>query len=322
MKGKHLITIQNRQMYYRFEIERNINIIKGDSATGKTTLIDMIRTYTENGEQSGVQLVCDKTCRVLEGIDWEIRLANIHDSIVFIDEGNRFVSSREFAAAIKESDNYYVIVTREQLYELPYSVEAIYTIRNSGKYGELKKCFNSFQRLYGQHDYEKITPPFAETIITEDRNSGFQFFNKLAEGQPSSCIAAMGKSNLITTLQNCSSVSIMIVADGAALGPEMDALVRYQKNCPDKVSLFLPESFEWLILKSDVLQKKELLDILERPYDYIESQQFFSWEQYFTSLLVDVTRNTVKAYSKKELPEYYLQDRIVRKIEETMIDNE
>ena len=60
MKGKHLVTVQNRKLYYRFEIERNINIIKGDSATGKTTLVEMIRTYGDNGDQSGVQLICDK----------------------------------------------------------------------------------------------------------------------------------------------------------------------------------------------------------------------------------------------------------------------
>ena len=35
-----------------FEIRRNITIIRGDSATGKTTLIDMIREYDENGEDS------------------------------------------------------------------------------------------------------------------------------------------------------------------------------------------------------------------------------------------------------------------------------
>lgn len=36
-----------------------------------------------------------------------------HDCIVFIDEGNHFVMSDEFAATIQNTDNYYVIVTRE-----------------------------------------------------------------------------------------------------------------------------------------------------------------------------------------------------------------
>ena len=139
MKGKHLVTIKNNVLRYQFEIRRNITIIKGDSATGKTTLIDMVREYFENGEQSGVSLQCDKTCIVLEGRQWKVLLENIHDSIVFIDEGNLFITTDEFSSAVKKSDNYYVIVTREGLPNLPYSVDEIYGIKSSGKYGTLQQ---------------------------------------------------------------------------------------------------------------------------------------------------------------------------------------
>lgn len=50
MKGKYKISIQNKKIKYEFEIRRNISIIRGDSATGKTTLVDMVREYYENGE--------------------------------------------------------------------------------------------------------------------------------------------------------------------------------------------------------------------------------------------------------------------------------
>lgn len=43
MRGKYRIIIENRKMKYDFEIKRNLTIIKGDSATGKTTLVDMVR---------------------------------------------------------------------------------------------------------------------------------------------------------------------------------------------------------------------------------------------------------------------------------------
>ena len=36
MKGKHKIVVKNNRLHYEFEIKRNITIIKGDSATGKT----------------------------------------------------------------------------------------------------------------------------------------------------------------------------------------------------------------------------------------------------------------------------------------------
>ncbi|MEI3340181.1 MAG: hypothetical protein V8R80_09800 [Eubacterium sp.] len=47
---------------------------------------------------------------------------------MFIDEGNPFVSSVEFAGQIEKSDDSYVIVTREGLANLPYSVEEIFGI--------------------------------------------------------------------------------------------------------------------------------------------------------------------------------------------------
>ena len=68
---------------------------------------------------------------------WRESLAPIHGSIVFIDECNSFVKSEDFAISIKESDNYFVIITRNDLPNLPYSVNEIYGIRQSNKGIEL-----------------------------------------------------------------------------------------------------------------------------------------------------------------------------------------
>ncbi len=152
MKGKHRIILQNKRIRYDFEITRNITIIRGDSATGKTTLVDMVRDYYENGVESGVELQCDKTCTVLGGRTWAQQLSTMQDSIVFIDEGNDFVMGDAFAATIKNTDNYYVIVTREGIASLPYSVDEIYGIRNSGKYGTLKRTYNEIH-LYQIKDW-------------------------------------------------------------------------------------------------------------------------------------------------------------------------
>ena len=44
---------------------------------------------------------------------------NLMGKLYFIDEGNRFVSSQRFAEMVRISGNYFVIVTRENLYSLP-----------------------------------------------------------------------------------------------------------------------------------------------------------------------------------------------------------
>ena len=69
MKGSYRIVVSNAKVRYDFTIWRNITIIKGDSATGKTTLVEMIREHYESGENSGIQLRCDRPCRGLAGRD-------------------------------------------------------------------------------------------------------------------------------------------------------------------------------------------------------------------------------------------------------------
>lgn len=50
-----------------------------------------------------------------------------------------FIKTEQFAKAVRESDNYFVLITRENLYNLPYSVEEIYGLHSSGKYQNTKR---------------------------------------------------------------------------------------------------------------------------------------------------------------------------------------
>ena len=47
MKGKYHIIVQNSRVKFEFDIKRNITIVRGDSATGKTTLVSLIDTYDD-----------------------------------------------------------------------------------------------------------------------------------------------------------------------------------------------------------------------------------------------------------------------------------
>ena len=134
----------------------------------------MVQEYIDSGKKSSIELICDKSCYVLAGATWKGQLSVIQDSIVFIDEGNPFIFTDEFSEAIRETDNYYVIVSREGLPNLPYSVTEIYGIRLSGRYGGLKQHYNEFYRIYGTTMPETKVHP--GTVITEDSNAGYQFF--------------------------------------------------------------------------------------------------------------------------------------------------
>ena len=245
------------------------------------TLINMVRQFADLGNSSGIDVVCDAPCRVLEGSMWKILLQNMVGNIIFIDEENHFIRTKEFAEAVKESDNYFVIITRENLYNLPYSVEEIYGIHSSGKYQNTKRVYQEIYKIYPASNTFVDKP---EKIIVEDTNSGYEFFKSVANEHGITCESAGGKTKLFSKLLDCDGKRICIVADGAAIGPEVDALYKTAlKN--SNIKLYLPESFEWIILSSGLLEDKEVKAILDAPENYIESQIYFSWERYFTKLL-------------------------------------
>ena len=313
MIGKQNIKVSNQKVHFNFDLIRNITVIRGDSATGKTTLISMLSDYEEQGKQSGVTVKCNKPCRVLTSKDWEIRLENIKDSIVFIDEGNKFIKSTDFARAIRNSDNYYVIITRENLNNLPYSVEEIYEMNTKRHSVKLGKVYNGIRRFYSDINTQNFSITNADTIITEDSNSGYEFFLHIADEKGIYCISAHGKSNLFNILATANQ-KVTVIADGAAFGSEIDRICKLQDLNPGKITLYLPESFEWLILKSNVLGMQDIQEILDTPENYIDSAVYFSWEQFFTELLSEKTKGTYMQYSKEHIAKFYLQDKNVQKI--------
>ena len=305
MKGIHRVIIQNKRVRYDFELRRNLTILRGDSATGKTTLIDMVQEYTNNGEGSSIELICDKSCYALEGATWRGQLLEMKDSIVFIDEGNGYVFSDEFSETIQATDNYYVIVSREGLPNLPYSVTEIYGIRMSGRYGGLKQSYNEFYHIYGAVTPNVIVHP--DTVITEDSNAGYQFFKAICEDAEIECLTAGGKSKLLQAVKTTEAEKeILLIADGAAFGSEIDRVMKYLKGRRN-ICLFVSESFEWLILSADLLKDASIQKVLGAPADYIESKEYFSWERFFTRFLTDRTRGTYLQYSKKQLNPAYLK---------------
>ena len=310
MKGKYSVFVQNNRLRYEFTISRNITIIRGDSATGKTTLLDLLNAYDRDGDSSGVLLKCDVPCVVVGGQRWEENLQFIHNSIVFIDECNRFVKSEDFAICVKESDNYFVIVTRDDLPNLPYSVKEIYGIRESGKYAGLKQVYNEFYCLYGDVENAELTRE--DVVIAEDSNAGFDFFSSLCDGSVK-CVSANGKSNLFKALQEHRQEKVLVIADGAAFGCEMEKVMQLIK-IGRGIALYLPESFEWLILNAGIFYDSELKDILNAPCEYVDSKEFFSWERFFTDLLIKKSHGTYLQYNKRSLNKAYLQDKIKNKI--------
>ena len=166
----------------------------------------------------------------------------------------------------------------------------------------MRRTYNSFYQLYTvneRSDAEKV-----ETVIVEDSNSGYDFFKAVA-ADDINCISAGGKTKIKRTVMDNEGKHLLVIADGAAFGSEMGELFLYMQKHPE-VSLSLPESFEWLILKSGLIDGNRIADILQHTEDFLESSEYFSWERFYTKLLISETEGTYLQYSKQKLNDVYL----------------
>ena len=321
MKGKIDIRVYNKRASFSFTLERNITIVRGDSGTGKTTLYDMVAEHSRLGNSSGVQMSAPCPCVALTDSDWKNQLNHTHSSVVFIDEGAEYIASKAFAVAIQGTDNYYVFFTREDLHELPYSVEEIYEIRTSGKY-------HAFQKVYKRRDgyvYSAVNgrrKVQGNVILTEDSHSGFQFYQDLYKDTGIRCESAGSNSGIFAWLQTHHQEGVFVIADGAAFGSEIDRVMMLQKQYPSDITVCLPESFEWLILRSGIVPIDGVQEMLNDPGRHIESAEYFSWERFFASWLIGHSQGTYYAYSKSKLHSFYTvrdnADRIVAVIAKNM----
>lgn len=315
MVGKYFIEVYNNRVHYEFQIKRNITIIQGNSATGKTTLVEMIASYERLGKSSGITLKCDTKCAVLGNMGWKSIIAESNDVIFFVEENMPFIKTKEFAEAVSCSDNYFVLIYRDSLPQLSYSIDEIYGInedRGSQKYIKTKKVYNSFYKIYNLKKISDINP---DVVITEDTNSGYEFFNNLFNCK---CISGNGKSNVHKVVEKAVETRKLCLAivDGAAFGADIQRLIRTiaDRNC----LIYAPESFEYLLLSANILEIPK--DIIENTQDYADSKYYSSWERFYTDKLIEITKNTVYRYSKHKLNSSYRNEKIVEKVKAVMPD--
>ena len=312
MHGVYKVRVRNQHNSYVFELHRNITVLRGQSGRGKTTLFDMIREYNRFGKQSGVSVSCDAELIAVDGDNWEKEIHTRPGSIIVVDEDSSFVRSKDFAREIRGSDHYYLLITRNYLAELPISVDEIYELTGE-KNKKFKRVYQEIERMFEKAVVRNL--PFKpDVIITEDKRAGFEFFKNRADQVGIQCVSAEGKANVLAVLNQYPDRNVVVIADGAAFGAEISDVVEQQKLRPRKLAIFLPESFEWLILRSGVIPGFDQA-LLEQAADHADSALYFSWEQYFTDLIEQATTEPdfVK-YRKTKLADYYLQERVALQI--------
>lgn len=315
MKGSYHFRVKSKKALFEFSIRRNITVIKGESATGKTTLLHMLYEYLRVGRESGYTVISDADYYVYlrkeVGRDWKDALFALEDTIIFIEENNDFVFTKEFAEFVKNSGNYFVLINRAPLKMLPYSIHEIYEIITDGSRTDVRESYHCLKELYS--NYPVIENNRLQTIIAEDSNSGYQFFSKVFIN--ADVISSNGNSNILNCVRKSEGNDTLVIVDGAAFGAMVENCLEYfSTKSSQRIAIWMPESFEYLILKSGLFPSGELSEILEATSDYVECKKYESWERFFTELLVEMTSETPYKYTKHILNDYYLQEKNIRQI--------
>ena len=320
MNGEVTLTIETGRLKFELTFSRNVSFIRGASGTGKTYLCDLIEQSRSADSGVVVSLTKEVPLRVMPmntlddpfAMPWYEVFGRINDTIFIIDEECDCLKGKPYnlSEVIKRTSNYYVIISRDRFSDILYSVYSIYelTVQPDPEYSKL---FIKNQQIFSNTSTD-MNPAL---IITEDSGTGFDFFTKstnapVLTAHTKTRVSRMLKGNLQQNKQN-----ILAIADGAAFGSEVEEVMQIIKKANTNVILYLPESFEWLLLHSLIFKNDSMIQqILEDYLNMIDYTEFFSLEQYFTKILEDACKKQNVLYSKstQSLPTIFLTEENIK----------
>ena len=129
-----------------------------------------------------------------------------------------------------------------------------------------------------------------DLLVTEDEKAGFVFYKHAFDIAVSSAKSKTKICKKLKTLAAQRQDNILLIVDGAAFGPEIEQVSMLLEAFFSSSYVYLPESFEWLLLHSPLFYDiPGITSILLDYTDIIDWSQYFSAEQFFTAQLKTLT---------------------------------
>ena len=319
MLGKHRIRIKTNKISYDIEVKQKITVIDDDSGTGKTTFVNIVKSYLE--DRTSVDLTCDVGLVVLDSNETVKELlesfvnSGLKNKIIIIDDN---VDLHNYLySLINKIDCFFIIMSRKYDFGLSYDVFEIYNL----KYDE----DTNTNRLINKYK-DNVLHIKPDLIITEDARAGFTFFKNICDKIGITCVSSAGKNNMINALSEYSKNDeyncIYGIVDGAAFGSFVKKFIEKEWGSK-KIYLGVPKSFEYLLLHITDINAD--YNIFDKYYDYCDVDRyrelfkktnavykdFISLERFYTQYLSDITSKTDFEYykSKNKLKDIYFDSK-------------
>lgn len=288
------IKIKSDLVNYDLKFNHRVNIISGDSATGKSTLINLLN----NRKNSKIDVNSNYKLLHLNS-DFIEYMKNTNQSFseeyVYLCDEMDITGEREILNIISKSKYKFILMIRESnLEELSYDISQIYELYQSGKYNISRPMYN-IEKINNNIKIEDIN-----SILTEDSNSGYEFYKNLNNFDVKS---SEGNSNINKYLKNNQFVIVDSVGFGAYIKNFLD--MSRERN----IFLIYPKSFEWLLLTSEIFRITDR-DI-ENQFKGVTNIQR---EKYYEKLLIFECEKRHLWYSKSKLNNIFLEDKQYTKI--------
>ena len=131
LKGQIIIKLKSKRINYNLEFNHRINIIRGDSASGKSALIRLL----DSQKDSNIQIISNyKLIHLTPAFLQFVKDSDnsFSNEYVYIIDNVDFDGNKDMIKLISHSPHKFIIMTRDSnLNNLPYKINQIYGIYKS-----------------------------------------------------------------------------------------------------------------------------------------------------------------------------------------------
>lgn len=303
------IEIGKSSVVYSLTLEHRINILNGNSGTGKSYILELINLFNQNNKTVSINTNNNIEIYTFNRETYKLypQAYSKQNCLFIIDEDdyiyiNRLIRSLHITSMI-------LIISRKEIYTESINIKGVYKLE------KLDNIIYNTPYLDKEPKFNIRSFNNYSTVIIEDSNSGYKFFqyfiyHYLKYDIP--VLSSQSNVKIVETIKNNHlKGNILIIADGSDFGGIYFKLIKEIYKLERNINLYflLPESFEYILLKS--LFMKPISPLSDTTYyNDVELLEFTSGsiEKGAEKILYNITKDKYYEYKKSRLNKCYHQN--------------